>query len=616
MKRVLAFLLSSLALAGISMGQASLMPGLTYNISTKVTFPPVNGVTLLETTTPSAPASGKRILWVDSSGAIHLRGNAGDISIGGTTGTSTAILKGNGSGGFSDATSGTDYVTPQTTLSGYGITDAQPLDSDLTAIAALSTASAGRSLLTLSAVPTGALVGTSDSQALTGKTYNGLTISTSTGTLTIANSKTATISNTLTFTGTDGSTLNIGSGGTLGSNAYTSTTYVPATRTVNGHALSADVTVTKSDLGLSSVENTALSTWTGSTNLVTLGTGAITGLTEDTTPSTANDFVMTYDASATQLKKVKLANLGTGGGGGGSINVDSEAWVSNTLGDDGTGTLGDPGKPFLTAQAAYDAGGRILHLGSGASYSIDIISALDDVYLAIIGPGKDLATFTVAGGVAPLNLYDLGGYSVNTSVYMNNVPAPGTFRGYNLWLDTVASAGEAGGAGASGGRGGDVYLYRCHVASTLEMWGGAGGTGTEVDGGAGGNAGVLTAYYTTINPNVSAYGGTGGASDTGTGGNGGNGQTHYLYHCSLGGNLYAYGGTGGVGGLADGNGGNASSLTAEHSSVPAANLAPGTGASGGSEGTVTGYFISIPVVSAGTPSISAHGYYINGTGGW
>ena len=47
---------------------------------------------------------------------------------------------------------------------------------------------------------------------------------------------------------------------------------VPNTRTVNGHALSADVTVTKSDVGLGSVENTALSTWAGSANVTTLGT--------------------------------------------------------------------------------------------------------------------------------------------------------------------------------------------------------------------------------------------------------------------------------------------------------------------------------------------------------
>ena len=47
---------------------------------------------------------------------------------------------------------------------------------------------------------------------------------------------------------------------------------VPTTRKVNGHALSADVTVTKSDVGLGSVENTALSTWTGNTSIKSVGT--------------------------------------------------------------------------------------------------------------------------------------------------------------------------------------------------------------------------------------------------------------------------------------------------------------------------------------------------------
>lgn len=48
-------------------------------------------------------------------------------------------------------------------------------------------------------------------------------------------------------------------------------TPVPDTRTVNGHALSSDVTVTKGDVGLGNVENTALSTWAGSNNIVTIG---------------------------------------------------------------------------------------------------------------------------------------------------------------------------------------------------------------------------------------------------------------------------------------------------------------------------------------------------------
>jgi len=62
---------------------------------------------------------------------------------------------------------------------------------------------------------------------LVATTVNGNTITTGTGTLTLGTGKTATISNTLTLTATDGSTLAIGGGGTLGSNAYTSTAYAP-----------------------------------------------------------------------------------------------------------------------------------------------------------------------------------------------------------------------------------------------------------------------------------------------------------------------------------------------------------------------------------------------------
>lgn len=51
--------------------------------------------------------------------------------------------------------------------------------------------------------------------AATATSINGLAITNSTGTLTIANAKTATINNTLTFTGTDGSSVAFGTGGTV-----------------------------------------------------------------------------------------------------------------------------------------------------------------------------------------------------------------------------------------------------------------------------------------------------------------------------------------------------------------------------------------------------------------
>lgn len=51
--------------------------------------------------------------------------------------------------------------------------------------------------------------------AITPTSVNGLTITTTTGSLTIANGKTLTASNSLTFTGTDGSSVNVGTGGTM-----------------------------------------------------------------------------------------------------------------------------------------------------------------------------------------------------------------------------------------------------------------------------------------------------------------------------------------------------------------------------------------------------------------
>lgn len=63
-------------------------------------------------------------------------------------------------------------------------------------------------------------------------------------------------------------TLAFGGGSAIAS----SSNVVQTSRTVNGHALSADVSVTKGDVGLGSVENTALSTWAGSSNVTTVGT--------------------------------------------------------------------------------------------------------------------------------------------------------------------------------------------------------------------------------------------------------------------------------------------------------------------------------------------------------
>ena len=95
---------------------------------------------------------------------------------------------------------------------------------------ALSTWTGSTNITTLGTIGTGAWNATAIADgkiasALTGKTYNGLTLTANATGFSIAGgttSKTLTLSNTLTLAGTDGSTLNIGAGGTLGSAAFTS----------------------------------------------------------------------------------------------------------------------------------------------------------------------------------------------------------------------------------------------------------------------------------------------------------------------------------------------------------------------------------------------------------
>lgn len=80
------------------------------------------------------------------------------------------------------------------------------------------------------------------SQALTGKTYNGLTINSTTGTLAVTNGKTLTLSNSLTLSGTDGSSVAFGTGGTV---AYTNVAALSSLATVG--------TITSGGLGAGAV---------------------------------------------------------------------------------------------------------------------------------------------------------------------------------------------------------------------------------------------------------------------------------------------------------------------------------------------------------------------------
>ena len=76
----------------------------------------------------------------------------------------------------------------------------------------------------------------------------------------------------------------------------TDTTRVPTSRTINGHGLSTDITISKSDIGLGNVENTKLSTWAGSGNLTTTAVGTLGSAATYTATDNAFSFLESDEA--------------------------------------------------------------------------------------------------------------------------------------------------------------------------------------------------------------------------------------------------------------------------------------------------------------------------------
>ena len=151
--------------------------------------------------------------------------------------------------------------------------------------------------------------------AATATSINGLGITSSTGTLTIANGKTATINNTLTFTGTDASSVAFGAGGTV---AYTA------------NKLDAFAATSSSELA------GVISDETGTGSLVfatspTFTTGIDGGSTFGAFASSTTLTVGYTGGSSSTLNvstggvdsgETKTINIGTGGDSGSTTNIN------------------------------------------------------------------------------------------------------------------------------------------------------------------------------------------------------------------------------------------------------------------------------------------------------
>jgi len=332
---------------------------------------------------------------------------------------------------------------------------------------------------------------------------------------------------------------------------------VPTSRTVNGHALSADVTVTKSDVGLGSVENTALSTWAGSSSVTTVGTIG-TGTWQGTqvgvgyggtglTSAGANGTVLESSGSAPQWKTL-INTMLFGNGADGNVAFDGSSSV--TIAGASISPVG--GVYTLTGdaniQTATFSGSAAVKTVGFRFLAWEVVSACelrDDGTAASGGAaGGGLAAagttqrFSSAGAAGP-SAAGAGGAGTALTAAMGGRGGTG---------GTATSAGGAGGtltapAATSGNphTSPAVYLTGRLLGAATGYGGGSGGGAGGFASGATGNAGgggggggvILAAVYRVTGSFVAKARGATGGNGTGTGNLGGGGGGGGGYVCIL-----------------------------------------------------------------------------------
>jgi hypothetical protein len=204
----------------------------------------------------------------------------------------------------------------------------------------------------------------------------------------------------------------------------------------------------------------------------------------------------------------------------------------NSGGNDTTGAIGDPSRPYLTAQAAWDDGARNLALGSGSYTVTHVSSPSDSMDVFVSGAGKEHTTldftFTGVAGVAGVDQLDFGQNGGNGTAG-GNAGAFTLSSDRSLAINLVCSGGVGGkggkgGPGSSdpeivggnGGTGGDTgsgptfEVYNCVLASQSNIApagqggdpgdDGGFGAGTAGTPGAGGNLGSGNYYWSDVAP--------------------------------------------------------------------------------------------------------------------
>ncbi len=307
----------------------------------------------------------------------------------GKTVSNSGTINGTGLFDFSNgtitlsATEANYILGTSTSLSG----NYQPLDSDLTAIAALTTTAAGRNFLL------------------------------STGTLSMTSGKTLSVLNTLTLSGTDGSTLAIGTGGTLGTNAFLSTAFLPL---AGGGTITGSTTFNALFTGSGSIALTgSVSANTGSFSALNMNLWAINTVGQNG-----------YFVGASILYG---SGLGTASLSNGGLTGNFAQLFGNSVLESGKMTIFNDGVPAittLTVSQHYTTGDTVAGVVVPSAHSQSPAVTGKPGYIFVFGDAAfnsaNLASESYSGIVADLNAIYTSAHADSYSVVMMTSPIVST----------------------------------------------------------------------------------------------------------------------------------------------------------------------------------------------
>jgi len=469
-------------------------------------------------------------------GTVDVFNNSGVLQVNAPTATkSTNLVGGNnttllGSLPYQSNTDTTSFLSPNTTTSIRVLTQT---GDGTNGAAPVWTASTGTGSVVFATSPT---LTTPALGVATATSINGLTINSSTGTLTLANAKTLTVSNTLTFTGTDSSSVAFGAGGTVlynggalgtpSSATLTNATGLPVSSGISGLGTGVATflaTPTSANLASAVTDETGsgvLVFATAPTFTTSIDGGATfaafassTALTLGYTGTAANTTNIATGATASAT--TKTINIGTGAATGGISNVNlGSAAGTVTVNNDltVTGNLDVKGTTTFIESTTLQVTDKNVELGKVASPTD---TTADGGGITLLGTTNKTIAYDNANtqwtSSENWNLASGKSFKINNTAVLSSTTLGSTVTGSSLtsvgtigtgvWQGTAVAAAY-GGTGLSSYTIGDI-LYASGSTALSKL--SAGTSGYILTSG---GAGVAPSWTAAASVNASNLSGT------------------------------------------------------------------------------------------------------------